>query len=153
MINANKVLADFQFLANRVSEFKIETRDIRTNEFKVHVTYDFDYNIKEVKEFEDKYIGYIEFITVIKAKVKNSILFKINLTMEGVFVGNIQKLKRDDFLDMLELNGLTTLSQLSRAYILTVTSLSGINPPVKLPMVNIFKLIQQKKNNEAKKEN
>ncbi|MCP2239500.1 protein-export chaperone SecB [Thermoanaerobacterium thermosaccharolyticum] len=153
MINANKVLADFQFLANRVSEFKIETRDIRTNEFKVHVTYDFDYNIKEVKEFEDKYIGYIEFITVIKAKVKNSILFKINLTMEGVFVGNIQKLKRDDFLDMLELNGLTTLSQLSRAYILTVTSLSGINPPVKLPMVNIFKLIQQKKNNEAKKVN
>lgn len=151
MINANKVLADFQFVANRVSEFKIETRDIRTNEFKVHVTYDFDYNIKEVEEFEDKYIGYIEFITVIKAKVKNSMLFKINLTMEGVFVGNAQKLKRDDFLDMLELNGLTTLSQLSRAYILTVTSLSGINPPVKLPMVNIFKLIQQKKDNEANK--
>ena len=64
---------------------------------------------------EDKYIGYIEFITVIKAKVKNSILFKINLTMEGVFVGNTQKLKQEDFLDMLELNGLTTLSQLSRA--------------------------------------
>lgn len=52
---------------------------------------------------------------------------------------------------MLELNGLTTLSQLSRAYILTVTSLSVINPPVKLPMVNIFKLMQQKKNNEANK--
>ncbi|AGB18579.1 protein-export chaperone SecB [Thermoanaerobacterium thermosaccharolyticum] len=153
MINANKVLADFQFVANRVSEFKIETRDIGTNEAKVHVTYDFDYNIKEINEFEDKYIGYIEFITVIKAKVKNSILFKINLTMEGVFVGNTQKLKQEDFLDMLELNGLTTLFQLSRAYILTVTSLSGINPPVKLPMVNIFKLIQQKKNNEAKKVN
>ncbi|WP_223814627.1 hypothetical protein [Thermoanaerobacterium thermosaccharolyticum] len=78
-------------------------------------------------------------------------LLKINLTMEGVFVGNTQKLKQEDFLDMLELNGLTTLSQLSRAYILTVTSLSGINPPVKLPMVNIFKLMQQKKNNEANK--
>lgn len=151
MISANKVLADFQFVANRVSEFKIETRDIATNEAKVHVTYDFDYNIKEINEFDDKYIGYIEFITVIKAKVKNSILFKINLTMEGVFVGNTQKLKQEDFLDMLELNGLTTLSQLSRAYILTVTSLSGINPPVKLPMVNIFKLMQQKKNNEANK--
>ncbi|WP_231968927.1 hypothetical protein [Thermoanaerobacterium sp. RBIITD] len=52
---------------------------------------------------------------------------------------------------MIELNGLTTLSQLSRTYILTVTSLSGINPPVKLPMVNIFKLIQQKKDNEVNK--
>jgi preprotein translocase subunit SecB len=153
MINVNKVLADFQFVGNRVSEFKIETRDIRTNEFKVHVTFDFDYNIKGVEELEDKYIGYIEFITVIKANVKNSILFKINLTMEGIFAGNTQKLKQDDFLGMLELNGLTTLSQLSRAYILTVTSLSGINPPVKLPMINIFKLMQQKKNNEAKKVN
>ncbi|MBP2072844.1 preprotein translocase subunit SecB [Thermoanaerobacterium butyriciformans] len=151
MINANRVLADFQFVANRVSEFKIETRDIGTNEAKVHVTYDFDYNIKEIDEFEDKYTGYIEFITVIKAKIKNTILFKINLNMEGAFIGNAQKLKKDDFLSMLELNGLTTLSQLSRAYILTVTSLSGINPPVKLPMVNIFKLMQQKKNNEANK--
>ncbi|MBP2072856.1 hypothetical protein [Thermoanaerobacterium butyriciformans] len=40
---------------------------------------------------------------------------------------------------------------LSRAYILTVTSLSGINPPVKLPIINIFKLIQQKKDNEVNK--
>ncbi|TCW34436.1 hypothetical protein EDC21_11826 [Thermohydrogenium kirishiense] len=43
------------------------------------------------------------------------------------------------------------LSILSRAYILTVTFLSGINPPVKLPMINIFKLIQQKKDNEVNK--
>jgi hypothetical protein len=60
-------------------------------------------------------------------------------------------LKQEDFLGTIELNGLTTLSQLSRTYILTVTSLSGINPPVKLPMVNIFKLIQQKKDNETNK--
>jgi hypothetical protein len=50
---------------------------------------------------------------------------------------------------MLELNGLTTLSQLSRAYILSVTALSGITPPVKLPMINIFKLRQQKKEKEV----
>lgn len=39
MINVNKVLADFQFVGNRVSDFKIETRDIRTNEFKVSTCY------------------------------------------------------------------------------------------------------------------
>ena len=74
---------------------------------------------------------------------------KIDLTMEGAFIGNIQKLKKEDFANMLELNGLTTLSQLSRAYILSVTALSGITPPVKLPMINIFKLRQQKKKKEV----
>ncbi|HHW57996.1 MAG TPA: preprotein translocase subunit SecB [Clostridia bacterium] len=149
MINSNQVLADFQFVGNRVSNFKIETRDIKTNEFKVKVTYDFDYEIKEIKELEDRYVGYLEFITLIKAKVKNAIFFKIDLTMEGAFIGNIQKLKKEDFANMLELNGLTTLSQLSRAYILSVTALSGITPPVKLPMINIFKLRQQKKEKEV----
>jgi hypothetical protein len=98
MINSNQVLADFQFVGNRVSNFKIETRDIKTNEFKVKVTYDFDYEIKEIKELEDRYVGYLEFITLIKAKVKNAIFFKIDLTMEGAFIGNIQKLKKMIFL-------------------------------------------------------
>lgn len=90
----------------------LKLRDIKTNEFKVKVTYDFDYEIKEIKELEDRYVGYLEFITLIKAKVKNAIFFKIDLTMEGAFIGNIQKLKKEDFANMLDLNGLTTLSQL-----------------------------------------
>lgn len=148
MINSNQVLADFQFIGNRVSNFKIETRDIRIDKEKINVTYDFDYEIKEIKELEDRYTGYLEFITIIKAKFKKTVFFKIDLTMEGAFIGNIQKLKKEEFINMLELNGLTALSQLSRAYILSVTALSGITPPVKLPMINVFKLIQQKKERE-----
>jgi len=85
MINSNQVLADFQFVGNRVSNFKIETRDIKTNEFKVKVTYDFDYEIKEIKELEDRYVGYLEFITLIKAKVKNAIFFKIDSSVKSLF--------------------------------------------------------------------
>ncbi|MDI6603812.1 MAG: hypothetical protein QME35_01505 [Thermoanaerobacteraceae bacterium] len=80
---------------NNLIHLKICSKNCK---FKAQVTYDFDYNIKEVKELEDKYIGYIEFITNI-----------------------------------------------------TVTSLSGINPPVKMPMINVFKLMQEKKNNEVNK--
>jgi len=69
MINSNQVLADFQFIGNRVSNFKIETRDIRIDKEKINVTYDFDYEIKEIKELEDRYTGYLEFITIIKAKI------------------------------------------------------------------------------------
>jgi preprotein translocase subunit SecB len=91
------------------------------------------------------YSGCLEFIVVIKAKIKNSILFKIYSNMEGVFIGNKEKIDFEAFQKMLEINGLTTLSQLSRAYIISATALSGINPPVKMPMINVLSLIKRKK--------
>lgn len=41
---------------------------------------------------------------------------------------------------MLELNGVVALSQLTRSYVLSATALAGINPPVRLPMINIYQL-------------
>jgi len=35
-------------------------------------------------------------------------------------------------------------SQLCRAYILSVSARSGINPPIKLPMINVFSLRDKK---------
>ena len=99
---------------------------------------------------EDRYIGEIEFIVFVKAKIKNSILFKIDLKMRGLFIGNPQKLSEENFNDMLELNGVVTLSQLARAYVMSVTALSGINPPVKLPMINVISLREKKKSRENK---
>lgn len=148
-MNSKQILADFQFVGNKVSKFEIETKDIKSNGNKSNITFEFDYDILDIKEDEDRYIGFIQFNVLVKAKVKNAILFKITLNMEGAFVGNANKLKSDDFREMLELNGLTTLSQLSRAYILSVTALSGINPPIKLPMINIISLVKQKKYKES----
>ncbi|NLU48387.1 MAG: preprotein translocase subunit SecB, partial [Syntrophomonadaceae bacterium] len=64
--------------------------------------------------------------------------------MEGAFAGNAEKLGHQRFTDMLEMNGLITLLHISRAYLLSVTAQSGINPPVKLPMVNVIKLREKK---------
>ena len=70
--------------------------------------------------------------------------------MRGLFIGNPQKLSEENFNDMLELNGVVTLSQLARAYVMSVTALSGINPPVKLPMINVISLREKKKSRENK---
>lgn len=59
---------------------------------------------------------------------------------EGKFLGNKNSLKREDFMKMLELNGVVALSQLTRSYVLSATALAGINPPVRLPMINIYQL-------------
>ncbi|ABR49271.1 hypothetical protein Amet_3132 [Alkaliphilus metalliredigens QYMF] len=147
-MDSKKVLADFQLAGNRVSNFSIETKSLDTRSNTVDLNYDIDYNILEIIEDEERYVGLLEFIIIVKAKIKNSILFKINLKMEGIFIGNPKKLTLEHFEDMLELNGIATLSHLSRSYIISVSSLSGLNPPVKLPMINVHKLreLKDKKN-------
>lgn len=150
MINSKEILADFQFAGNRVSSFLIETKDIGAKGVKANVTFDFDYNTKNFEESDERYIGDLEFVVSVKAKIKNAILFKIDLKMDGLFIGNPKKISKENFIDMLELNGVVTLSQLARAYVLSVTSLSGINPPVKLPMINVVALRDKKKSKEKK---
>lgn len=144
MINSNEIASGFQFAASRVSKFNLEVKDVSSKGARAQINFDFDYNVLNVDETGESYAGLIEFIVSVKAKVKNSLLFKISLTMEGAFTGTKKDLQIEEFNNMLKLNGLTTLSQLSRAYIASITSLSGINPPIKLPMINIFSLINKK---------
>ncbi|SHH80572.1 hypothetical protein [Caloranaerobacter azorensis] len=79
----------------------MDTRGAATN-----VSYNIDYNVLEVVENEEKYIGLVEFIVDVKAKIKKAILFKVSLKMEGVFIGNAKKLDFKHFNDLLELNGI-----------------------------------------------
>lgn len=145
-MDSKKAQADFQFVANRVSLFSLETKDIDTSGNPAKIDTDIDYNILSAEKEENNFVGAVEFIAEIKAKVKKSILFKISLKMEGVFVGNPYVLTDESFRNMLELNGVATLSHLSRSFIMSTTTLAGINPPIRLPMVNIHKLKELKKN-------
>lgn len=145
MIKGKEVMADFQFIGNRVSSFSLETKMLDTKGQKVLTDFQYDYNINECEEANDKYFGIIEFIIHGKAKVGRTNLFKIDLTMEGAFIGNHNVLDKERFEQMLEQNGIVTLSQISRSFLLSVTSQSGINPPVRLPMINVMALNNEKK--------
>ena len=143
------VLSKFIFIGNKVNTWKLETRHVDKKGLKADLSFDFDYNVKDVQQNEKKLFGIIEFIVIARAKVKRKILFKIELVMEGAFGIESSLLTEDKFLEMLEVNGLITLSQISRAYILSVTSQAGI-PPVRVPMINILKLQEMKKQKENK---
>jgi preprotein translocase subunit SecB len=143
-MDSSKILADFQLVKNRVSKFSIDTNAIMNKEEKAIVNYDIDYNILRNVYEDGKYTGLLEFIVRVNAKIMDDSLFNIIMIMEGVFIGNPNKLSEEQFKNMLELNGVATLSQLSRAYIISMSSISGLNPPVKLPMLNIHDLIYLK---------
>ena len=137
------VIADFQFLGHRVSKLVLDTKLVE-EKGPSNVSFDFDYDVMELVEEDNRFLGIIQLIVQVKAKIKNKVLFKIDLKMEGAFAGNAEKLSHQRFTDMLEMNGLITLLHISRAYLLSVTAQSGINPPVKLPMVNVIKLREKK---------
>ncbi|MDD3894777.1 MAG: protein-export chaperone SecB [Syntrophomonadaceae bacterium] len=142
-MNSKEVLADFQILGSRVSKLILDTRII-DEKGRTDISFDFDYKTDEVEEDNNRLLGVLSFIVQVKAKVKNKILFKIELEMEGLFAGNNERLSREKFIEMLEINGLVNLLHLSRAYLMSVTAQSGINPPVRLPMINVLKLREKK---------
>lgn len=144
MINSKEILADFQFVASRISQFSLDTKDADSKNAKAQVSFDFDYDILQFDEEDERYSSILEFIVQVKAKVRNSVIYKVNLKMQGVFIGNPKALTLEKFKEMVELNGIATLSQLCRAYILSVSALSGINPPIKLPMINVLSLRDKK---------
>jgi len=142
-MNIKGVLADFQFLGNRVSKLALETRNIEVKG-KSNLSFDFDYKVLDVLDEQSRFLGILMFIVKVKAKIQNKLLFTISLEMEGHFAGNPANLPREKFIEMLELNGLVTLLHISRAYIASITAQSGINPPIMIPMINVLKLRAEK---------
>lgn len=111
---------------------------------RAEVSFDFDYLTKDIIEEEGRILGTLQFSILVKAKIKSKLLFKIELVMDGIFAGNSKELLRDNFIEMLEVNGLINMLHISRAYLLSVTAQSGVYPPIKIPMINILKLREKK---------
>lgn len=145
MIDVNAIKADFQIFYSRVVKFELETKDCEEIDEDIKLNNSYDYEIVKFEENENFYLGVLHFKTNFTAKVKNKIIFKINVIYEGTFGGKKSTLSEQDFKNMLELNGIVTLSHLTRAYVISCSALAGINPPVRLPMINIHKLRNMKK--------
>lgn len=140
-------MADFQFLNNIVIEFSMQNNLVNTKKKPIRIEFDMDYEVINCNEEEQGFYGAIDFILDLTGNIEESELFKIHLKMRGNFIGSKKKLSASKFREMLEINGIATLSQISRAYLTSVTSLSGI-PPINLPMINVYAMKKYKENNK-----
>lgn len=138
-MNTNKILANFQFLDNKVVDFCINNSLTNIRDKTIKIDYDIDYEIISCDEIKNSYLGVIDFIVNLAGIIEDEKSFEINLTIRGRFTGDKDKITIDRFKEMLRLNGTATLSQIARAYINSVTSLSGMIP-INLPMVNIHSM-------------
>lgn len=140
----DNIVAEFQFVGSRIIEYTLKTESINHTKLKMGV--DIDYSISEIINMKEKNIGNI--LLSIKIRGINELeecVINISLDIEGMFISNPNVMSKEKFKEMIEQNGLVTLSQIARSYLVGATALAGINPPIKLPMINIYKMIENKR--------
>lgn len=137
-------ISPFSIDKSNVTKFTLtqSNRDI-SNRF-VEVSIGADYEISNIEFKKESHIAQMDLKLLVEGKHENKSVFTIEMVMTGNFSANNNEIDIQKFNKMLEINGLTTLMQLSRAYITAVTALSGFGRPINFPMVNILKLVEMK---------
>lgn len=147
----SEFISPFQMKRNKIIKFNIIQRDIQQEYNSTKANLMVDYEISDIIKSDELFNATVDLgINILGETNKNEELFELELTMRGYFEGNCEKVPEDKFQDMLKLNGLSTLLQLSRAYVTAATALSGFTNPVNFPMVNVFELIKTKEEENKK---
>lgn len=146
------VQALFQLQDSYIKDFDIHAFRKITQKDELNINGQLGFRIINVEEKKEGFVGQIELINDIKLMLKEEEYGNIHISMVGLFVGK----KTDDydknrFEEMLKLNGATTLSHLIRAYIYSVTGLSGM-PQISTPMINFMEFFKNAKEIKDKTE-
>lgn len=141
----NKIISPFQMIENKVVSFEMKQNEVENEYHMTNVALGADYNLSDISNNENKLKAHVNLMITLRGITDaEEELFDIALNMLGVFTGDMSQLDEKKFSEMLKLNGISTLMQLSRAYITSVTALSEFKEPIRFPMVNVFELVKMK---------
>jgi len=137
-------ISPFSIDKSSVAKFTLTQSNMDVSNRFVEVSIGADYEILKIERNKGNHVAQMDLKLLIDGKYENKSVFTIEMIMTGNFSANYNEIDNQKFIKMLEVNGLTTLMQLSRAYITAVTALSGFGRPIHFPMVNILKLVEMK---------
>lgn len=140
-MNTKDVQAQFQMLDSYVKEFNLNVIKKINSKENFNVGGRLGFKINNIREKTEGFIGQIELINDIDVTYHEEKVAIIHISMTGLFLYN-EKIEKSAFEEMLKLNGASTLSHLTRAYINSVTGLSGI-PQITTPMINFVNLFKE----------
>lgn len=144
------IVSPFQMRSSRIRKLNLSVGEVQKG-VSYKTSFAFKCTAPSVEEMADEFHGKIAFCVVATIKNEDSHLLSVTLDIEGIFV-----IKNDEssqnagidiarFRDMVDMNGLVALSQIVRATLLSVTSQSGIQPSLMMPMININHLRKQRR--------
>lgn len=144
----SNIVSPFQMKENRVVSFGFKQKDLTRECESTKVELGVDYKISDIVEADKTLCAKVDLLIRLVGKtMEDEDSFEISLDMLGYFQGDSGQMDKDRFLNMLKINGISTLMQLSRAYITASTALSGFENPINFPMVNVYELIKMKEDN------
>lgn len=137
--------AQFQMLDSYIKEFNLNAFRKIDGKEELNIEGQVGFGIVSIREEKNKYIGQIELINDIKINDSKEQCAEIHIVITGLFSCNKnQDYDRNRFEGMLKINGATTLSHLIRAYVYTMTGLSGM-PQITTPMINFVEFFNNAK--------
>lgn len=138
MLKIDDVYADFQYVGHKTLNVTFNYPIETSNEDALAVYV--DYKIVHKKEDDNHFFGIVLFYVDIN--IKNEKI--LSLELEGAFIGNKNAYKFEVFEDMLEINGVASLSQIARLQIMNFTTNIGLKEPIVIPMINVVELKKKK---------
>ncbi len=134
-------IAPFQMESNNIRCFRLSKNEnaniVRDTKIELSVEYDIE-DMTISNGSREARLSLL--IAVLGENDNHEEVFDLKLVMEGVFVCDETIKNEIEFNDMIKINGVSTLIQISRAYITAVTALSGFAYPINLPMINVYDL-------------
>lgn len=145
------IISPFQMKKNQVVSFEFRQNEENSESGSRKISFGADYEISDIMEADGVMCSELHLLIHMAGRSDTDTeLFQLKLDMMGVFEGNSGQIDKERFSNMLKVNGLSTLMQLSRAYVTAATALSGFVNPINFPMVNVYELVKAKENGQVK---
>lgn len=141
-----EINAKFQLLDNYVKKYTLEVERRIPENAEIEMNGKISFQLINIEETEEELIGEIELDNKIELVERNEIQGRIEIQMGAIFSAD-KGTDKNEFEEMLKINGATTLSHLTRAYIASNTALSSM-PKITIPLINFIEFFEQQKEKE-----
>lgn len=136
--------SDFQCTNTYVDSFNMVNDMNYKNKTKI-MDMQLDYKINDIESSKTNvYFSRAILYGDITGKSDDNEVMKIKISITGEFLG--KNVTEDQFIDLIKLNGLLMLSNMLRSYVLSVTALSGFDPPIRIPLINYKESLNNEEN-------
>lgn len=141
-----EINAKFQLLDNYVKKYTLEVERRIPENAEIEMNGKISFQLINIEETEEELIGEIELDNKIELVERNEIQGRIEIQMGAIFSAD-KGTDKNEFEEMLKINGATTLSHLTRAYIASNTALSSM-PKITIPLINFIEFFEQQREKE-----
>ena len=131
-------ISDFQFIGSSIKSFNIKNNFVALgNDASTNRKVEISHSVGNIEKINDGQTLSAMVLLKINVKIEsNDRLYTVDLAMEGCFNTSLE-MGEETFNEMLNINGVTTLYSIARAFIHSTTSQTLVAGSILLPMFNV----------------